>query len=258
MIDIHSHILHGLDDGSPSLEESIAMARMAAAAGTTDIVATPHANLQYAFDPELVERKIAELAETCGGAPRIHYGCDFHLHYDNLQDALANPSKYAVNHKRYVLVEVSELLMIKSADEALERMRSAGMIPVITHPERNGILQRRMDKLEAWVAEGCCLQLTAQSLRGSFGRRARKFSWELLHRGLVHFVASDSHDSVDRPPRLDEAYRRVLEELGPAQAERLFEGNPSAVLAGEPLPAGEVDRSRPPRRWWRLWTRLPQ
>ena len=258
MIDIHSHILPGLDDGSRSLEESVAMARMAAEAGTTDIVATPHANLQYAFDPELVERKIAELAEACEGAPRIHYGCDFHLHYDNLQDALANPAKYAVNHKRYVLVEVSELLMIKSADEALERMRSTGMIPIITHPERNGMLQRRMDKLEAWVAEGCCLQLTAQSLRGGFGRRARKFSWELLHRGLVHFVASDSHDAVDRPPRLDEAYRWVLEELGPAQAARLFDGNPSAVLAGEPLPVGGGERTRPPRRWWRLWTRFPQ
>jgi protein-tyrosine phosphatase len=258
MIDIHSHILPGLDDGSPSLEESVEMARVALETGTTDIVATPHANLQNVFDPELVERRIAELAEACGGAPRIHYGCDFHLHYDNLQDALANPSKFAVNHKRYVLVEIPELLTIKSAEEALRRMRLAGMIPVVTHPERNGTLQQNVDRLEAWVAEGCYLQLTAQSLDGSFGSRARKFSWELLYRGLVHFVASDSHDSRDRPPRLDEAYRRVLDELGPARAARLFDGNPSAVVTGESLPAGEAERARRPRRRWRTWMRFPK
>jgi protein-tyrosine phosphatase len=252
MIDIHSHILPGLDDGSPSMEESVAMARVAAEAGTTDIVATPHANLQYSFDPELVERKIAELSQACQGILRIHYGCDFHLHYDNVQDALANPSKYAVNHKIYLLVELSELLIVKSTDEALERMRGAGMVPIITHPERNSFLQRRIDKLEAWVASGCCLQVTAQSLNGSFGKSAKKFSRELFKRGLVHFVASDAHDSGLRPPRLDEARRWVLEQFGAAQAERLFAGNPAAVLAGEPIPAGEIERSAPPRRWWRL------
>jgi protein-tyrosine phosphatase len=230
------------------------MARMAAEAGPTDIVATPHADLQYEFDPELVERKIAELAEACQGVLRIHYGCDFHLYYDNVQDALANPSKYAVNHKRYVLVEFSDLLVVKIADEVLERMRSAGMIPIITHPERNGVLQRRIDRLETWVADGCCIQVTAQSLRGSFGGSAKKFSRELLDRGLVHFIASDAHDTERRPPRLDEAYRWVLEEYGADQARRLFVENPAAVLSGEPLPAGEIERpSRPPRKWWRPW-----
>jgi protein-tyrosine phosphatase len=257
VIDIHSHILPGLDDGSPDLEASVAMARMAAEAGTTDIVATPHADLQYEFDPELVESKIAELAEACQGIVRIHYGCDFHLYYDNVQDALANPSKYAVNHKRYVLVEVSELLVLKSADEVLARMRSAGMLPIITHPERNGILQRHIDKLAAWVTEGCRLQVTAQSLHGSFGKGAKRFSTELLNRGLVHFIASDAHDTVRRPPRLDEAYRWVLEEFGAAEAQRLFVENPAAVLAGEPLPAGEIERPpRAPRKWWRLWGRV--
>src|SRR5512147_622200 len=107
MIDIHSHILPGLDDGSPDVAESAAMARMAAEAGTTDIVASPHADLQFAFDPAVVERKIAELAEASGGVVRIHYGCDFHAHYDNVQDALANPAKYAIKHKNYLLVEIS-------------------------------------------------------------------------------------------------------------------------------------------------------
>src|SRR5919197_2522210 len=98
MIDIHSHILPELDDGPKTLEESVAMVKMAAAAGTTDIVATPHANPQFAFDPEAIERKISELATACGNVLRIHCGCDLHLTLENIQDALQRPAKYAINH----------------------------------------------------------------------------------------------------------------------------------------------------------------
>src|SRR5437588_4823004 len=104
MIDIHSHILPGLDDGSHSPEESAAMVRMAADAGTTDIVATPHANQEYAFDPGIVEQKIADLQAAIGGTPRIHYGCDFHLTLENIDDALRFPGKYSINHRGYLLV----------------------------------------------------------------------------------------------------------------------------------------------------------
>jgi protein-tyrosine phosphatase len=253
MIDIHCHILPGLDDGSPDLEESVAMVRLAAEAGTTDLVASPHSDLQFAFDPLLAESKIAELSEASGGVLRIHYGCDFHLHYENVQKALAEPSRYAVNHKRYLLVELSELLILKTTDEILERMHSAGMIPIITHPERNSVLQYHIAKLENWVGDGCCLQITAQSLFGRFGRKARAFSVELLKRGLVHFVASDGHDCRNRPPRLDEAFEWVRKRFGAQTAERLFISNPGAVLAGEPLAPAEPDAGRTPSKWWRPW-----
>ena len=251
MIDIHSHILPGLDDGSPNLEESVAMVRMAAESGTTDMVASPHANLEHAFDPALVESKIAELLIASEGVVRIHYGCDFHLYFDNVQDALANPSKYSINHKNYVLVEPSELLVFKSTQDALERMQAAGMAVIITHPERNGLLQRGIDKLESWVAGGSYLQLTAQSLFGRFGKQARRFSEELLRRGLVHFVASDAHDTQGRTPRLDEAYAWIARAYGEAMAERLLVSNPAAVLSGEPLPAGKIEAVARHRSWWR-------
>src|ERR1035438_6481836 len=90
-----SHILPGLDDGSKSLEESVAMLRQAAAAGTTDIVASPHANQDYDFDPLVVERKIGELQAAAGESPLIHYGCDFHLTLENIDDALRFPGKYS-------------------------------------------------------------------------------------------------------------------------------------------------------------------
>jgi protein-tyrosine phosphatase len=251
MIDIHSHILPGLDDGAPDLEESLAMLRLAAESGTTDIVASPHANLEFNFDPAGVEAKIAELAGAFEGAIRIHYGCDFHLHYDNVLDALANPTKYNIAHKNCLLVEIPELLIVKVAGEVLERMCGAGLVPIITHPERHGTLQRRFDLMEAWTRLGCRVQVTGQSLTGGFGKHARASCAELMARGLVHFVASDAHDRKHRPPRLDQAREQVREEYGEAAAEQLFVTNPAAVLAGEAIPA-EVGVSRkPPRKWWR-------
>jgi len=251
MIDIHSHILPGLDDGSPDLTESVAMVRLAAEAGTTDIVATPHSDLQFAFDPAVVEGKISELFGASGGVVRIHYGCDFHVHYENVQDALASPAKYAINHKNYLLVELSELLSVKTADDIMGRLLGAGLVPIITHPERNGVLQHQVERLEQWVLDGCCLQVTAQSLLGSFGRKARASSQELLKRGLVHFVASDGHDCKNRPPRLDDGFTWVRDEHGAALAERLFTLNPAAVLEGKPLPeASDEPPAATRKRWW--------
>lgn len=252
MIDIHCHILPGLDDGSPNLDESIEMARLAAGDGTTDIVASPHADLQYPFDVAVVEARIAELREAAGGVVRIHYGCDFHVHYENIQDALASPAKYAINHRNYLLVELSEMLSMRTADDILDRLRGAGLAPVITHPERNVALHNRAAKLERWVLNGCCLQLTAQSILGRFGRKARAFSQELLKLGLVQFVASDGHDCRDRPPLLGEAYGWVREQHGEAAAQRLFALNPAAALEGVPLPepAGEPPAAAK-SRWWR-------
>jgi len=253
MIDIHSHILPGLDDGSPDAEESLAMLRQAAEAGTTDIVATPHSDLQFAFDPVLVEQKIAELAEAAGPLIRIHYGCDFHLHYENVREALADPSRYAINHKTYLLVEVSELMSVRTAGEAIARLLGTGIYPILTHPERNRVLQQHISELERWVAGGCRLQITAQSLIGDFGRKARTCAFELLRRRLVDFVASDAHDSKNRTPRLDAAYAVVAKEFGSRYAQRLFETNPAAVLAGEPLPESEQEPPASRRPWWRFW-----
>jgi len=161
VVDIHSHILHGVDDGSRTLEQSLAMLRLAAEAGTTDIVASPHANGEFKFDPEVIETKLAELRTAAAGLIRIHTGCDFHLSYDNIQDALQHPAKYSINHKSYVLVEFSDLLIPKMTDDVFYQMQSVGMIPIITHPERNPLLQRTPERVLDWVRGGCTVQVTA-------------------------------------------------------------------------------------------------
>src|SRR4051812_20286960 len=193
MIDIHSHILPGLDDGAETPEESLAMVRMAAAAGTTDIVASPHANEKYVFNPETVKRKIRELQAAVGESPRIYFGCDFHMTVENLDDALRSPEKYSINHRGYLLVEFSDFHIPKTTSTIFDRLMHAGMRPIVTHPERNQFLQNKLADLETWVAQGALVQVTVQSLLGRFGKSARSVAHELMERGLVHFLASDAH-----------------------------------------------------------------
>jgi protein-tyrosine phosphatase len=252
LVDIHSHILPGLDDGAQTLEISVAMLRLAAESGTTDIVATPHANLEFAFDPDLIDRKIAEVQAAAGPSPRIHRGCDFHLTMENIDDALAHPTKYAINHKCYVLVEFSELLIPRTTQEIFERFQSVGLTPIITHPERNTLLHSRLDQLQAWVENGALVQVTGQSLLGRFGRTARSVAVDLMKRALVHFIASDAHDTAHRPPVLREAYDYVAKTWGASRAETLFVTAPQAVIAGEPLLEISLDSSPPKRKWYRL------
>jgi protein-tyrosine phosphatase len=252
MVDIHSHILPGLDDGARDMDESLAMLRIAAEAGTTDIVATPHSNFEFEFDPELVDRKIADLAAASDGAVRIHRGCDFHLHFENIQEAIENPTKFAIAQKNYILVEFSDLLIARTAEEVLNRMLGVGLIPIITHPERNHLLQQQVERLERWVQGGCAIQVTAQSFSGRFGKSATRFAGELIRRGLVHIVASDAHDSKHRPPRLDEAYDHLESHYGRETAQLLCVRNPGAVLAGEHVGQPGV-AGVPARQWYEFW-----
>ncbi len=254
MIDIHSHVLYGLDDGASDRLMSLAMLKMAAETGTTDIVATPHADVSYPFRPDLISRRMMELAEGSGGVPRIYTGCDFHLQYDNVRDAIAHPTRYTIDHKSYLLVEFSDLVIFKNSSEILESLMAAGMKPIITHPERNALLQQRVAMLAEWVEQGCLLQLTAGSLCGDFGGSARKIAEELIDRGLAHFVASDGHDCTSRPPRLDHAFERVTSRWSPEIAKQLMVANPAAVLAGDPLPPPVPQPLLKRRRWYRLWT----
>jgi protein-tyrosine phosphatase len=253
LIDIHSHVLFDLDDGARTLEDSLAMVRMAAEHGTTDLVATPHANLTYRFDPERIAQRIAQVREAAGGAVRLYTGCDFHLSYENIQDAIDHPRKYTINQKSYLLVEFSELLIFKNTEEIFARLRDAGMTPVITHPERNGLLRQRADTIAQWVEAGARVQVTAQSVTGGFGRRAQDFSRELLDRRLVHVIASDGHDCERRPPVMDQALEWLGKHYGDSLAEALCVANPGAALSGEAMRLPDPEAESPVRKWYQFW-----
>ncbi len=246
-------MLFGLDDGARTLEDSLAMVRMAAEHGTTDLVATPHANLHYRFEPEKIAERMAQLREASGGVLRLYAGCDFHLNYENIQDAIDHPRKYTIHQQSYLLVEFSELLIFKNTDEIFALLGDAGMTPVITHPERNGLLRQRAELIARWVEHGARVQLTAQSLTGGFGRHAQDFSRELLGRRLVHVVASDGHDCERRPPVMDQAHAWLRKHYGDALAEALCVTNPGAALAGEAMHLPDADSESSVRKWYEFW-----
>ena len=250
-VDIHSHILPGIDDGAATIEEAVSMLRMAASSGTVDIVATPHANAHYAFDPSQVALKIAELQRSIGPLPRIHRGCEFQMNVDNIRDALDNPAKYAINHLRYLLVEFSDFLIPNNTGQIFDRFRQSGLTPIVAHPERNPILRSHLDRLLAWIENGARVQVTAASFLGSFGADVKAAAAELMNRNMVHFVASDAHDSKRRTPVLHDAYRYVAENWDPRLAKLLFCTAPEAVIEGgkilliDPQPVAE-------KKWYRL------
>ncbi len=235
MVDIHSHILPGLDDGAQTIDDTLAMLQIAAENGTTDIVATPHANSSYVYQEQVVEQLIQEVASRAGSTIRIHRGCDFHLNFDNLSSALEHPAQFTVNSGRYLMVELPDMASLPVMRTVLGRLLAVRVVPVITHPERNGPLCSNLSELQTWIRDGCLLQVTAQSFFGRFGSTAQRVAESLMNSGSVHFVASDAHDCLDRAPNLAPAYHRVVQNWGQETADLLFYDHPTAVIMDEPI-----------------------
>jgi protein-tyrosine phosphatase len=253
MIDIHSHPLWGVDDGARTFEDAIAMCQVAAENGTTHLVATPHCNYAYPFDPDLNRQKLAELQAAAGEAPKLLLGCDFHLSYDNIQKIVEKPNDFTINNSTYLLVEFPDQFIPEQLDRVFYEIQVAGLTPIITHPERNPVFARKSGLLYHWATRGCLVQVTAQSYTGRFGTLPLRLAEDWLERNLVHFFASDAHDSKYRPPILSECYRKVFDSKGEETAERLLRKNPEAVINSMSMPSQPVpiESSKPKQK--RSW-----
>jgi protein-tyrosine phosphatase len=236
MVDLHCHILPGLDDGAQTIEESLAMAEDAINDGITHVVATPHANSDFPFEFARVRALLREISDKAGDRLQIASGCDFHLNPENLLSLKHNPRPYCINQKDYLLVEFNEFSIPPSMDQALHQLRLAQIHPIVTHPERNGILRMHPERLRKWIGLGCYVQITAGSLAGVFGASARECAWNLLGNRLVHFISSDAHNTGRRPLKLKFAYEEVAARLGEECARYLLIDNPLAAFEGRPLP----------------------
>ncbi len=236
MIDIHSHILAEVDDGPKSWDISKEMCRLAAEDGVEHIVATPHANERYFYDRAYLEKAVEHLRELIGAEPDIGLGCDFHLSYENLQDALKNPSRYTIDSTRYLLVELSNFGVPPHITNSLMQLADVGLVPVLTHPERNPILQKSPRRVLEWAEMGVVVQVTASALTGAWGESTRRSAQWLLQRDAVHVIASDCHDAKHRVPGLSAARAALAKIAGEDVAKALTDDNPRAIVGDNPLP----------------------
>jgi protein-tyrosine phosphatase len=245
MVDIHHHLLPGLDDGSNSMETSVAMARIAAQDGITHIVCTPHANGQYAFDPAVNSTKLAELRARLS-EENIHLtlgsGCDFHLSYENVSQARLDTARFTINGLGYLLVEPPDYGIPPGLDETFYELQLAGVTPILTHPERNPTFQAEPERLKPWLRAGVLIQVTADSLTGHKGRRAERMAHQLLANHWAHFLATDAHNTTSRPPRMRESHDLVAGKYGASYAHALCVTNPLAAFLGKQFTVEEEPR----------------
>ncbi len=241
MIDLHCHLLPGLDDGPRTMPEALALARRAAASGTSTIVATPHINRHWRVDPLELARRVAAMQDALdrdGVALELRTGGEIAI--TRLADLRAEEiDALRLGGGPYLLLECPSDPSPWDFDAVLLKLRERGEAILLAHPERCPLFQREPERLVRLVESGLLCSITAGSMWGQFGSAVRRFTIELLRARLVHDVASDAHDSERRPPGLGTAFTSAEQDLPgiSAQAEWLSRLAPAAILAGESLPA---------------------
>ncbi len=241
MIDLHCHILSGLDDGPSNLDFSLAMARSAVDAGTQMMVATPHIRADFEVNPHEIEPRVDALNERLekDRLPlRILPGAEIGwATAPELDETVL--SKLCLGSGQYVLLESPYGKRPVDIEGVIAGLAQRGFKTLLAHPERCPLFQRDIERLAAIVDAGALVSITAGSMSGQFGAPVRHFTVEMLRRGLVHDVASDAHDHMHRPPGLLAGFEQLEEEIpGISRHAAWFTvTSPVAILAGNPLPA---------------------
>ncbi len=254
MIDIHCHILPQIDDGARSLEESVALGEMLIQEGVTTVVATPHVfDLRYPTPTtDQILSRVDQVKQALAG--RLNVVCGAEVRVVPEVTTVLDRKEIFINAGPYMLIEFPSGMIPHGAENLLFELMASGVRPIIAHPERNRGFLGDPERLHAFVHMGCYAQLTAPCLLTK--DEARRSAWRWIEAGLIHMVASDSHQCKWRPPMLAEPYREVEKRCGPDVAQALFVENPRAVVEGEPLPYAPEIRSlaKPKSNWWQgLW-----
>ena len=234
MIDLHSHILPGVDDGARDLSESVNMAKKAVEQGIHTIVATPHhLNNRYENPKQTIIDRVRELNKALleekidlnvlpGQETRI---------YGEMVEGYEIGEILPIDNTQYVLVEFSSSHVPRYTEKLFYDLQTKGLVPVIVHPERNQEIIERPDVLYKLVEKGALTQVTAASICGDFGKKIKNFSMQLIEANLTHFIASDAHNTVNRTFKMREAFDIVQNKYG-NDLVYLFKENAELVIEG--------------------------
>jgi len=257
-VDIHCHLIPGIDDGAKNWDETLAMARLAVADGIHSIVVTPHQLGNYSQnDGPTIRKRTEELQQFLSREQvplTVLPGADVRIEAGMVAGLLAGSVMSLADRRRHVLLELPHE-MYMPLEHLLSELKAAGMVGILSHPERNrGILgQQRL--VASLVDAGCLMQVTADSLVGAFGPQVERFACWLVSEGLVHFVSTDAHGARSRRPLMRPAFDRVAELAGRELALELCSRNPAAVAAGRAVVAGRRKVRRPQASGWFGWKR---
>lgn len=238
MVDIHCHILPETDDGAISIEESVAMCRAAAADGIKTIVATPHMfdGVHTTPEKEAILRKIKTVMEAAGNCVEIVPGGEVRYSYEIFQEAENPDTRIKLNGTSYMLLEFPFQSVPPNIEMTIFQILSAGITPVIAHPERNKRIQQNPKIIADLVERGAYAQLDAGSLTKSFGQESYQSAKKILEAGLAHFIATDAHHQDRRRPVLSAAAVIAAEMVGEQYARAMVEDNPEALIKDLAIP----------------------
>ena len=262
MIDLHCHLLPGIDDGAPDRAVALAMARMAVADGIRTVACTPHIypglyENDRAGIRAAVEAFRGELASE-GIVLQLTTGADTHLAPD-LVEGLRSGRIATLADSRYFLFEPPHHVAPPRLADSVFQVLASGYVPVVTHPERLTWIEEHYPLFAQLVRGGAWMQVTAGSLTGRYGRRPRYWAERMLDEGLVHILATDAHHCERRVPLLAEAREAAATRLGADEAMHLVQTRPECILYNRPaceapaLPTAAIPAAKP--SWWRHWRR---
>lgn len=261
MVDIHCHILPGVDDGALTLEESLAMCELAAADGIGTIVATPHMfdGVHQTPEKSLIQARMAELRQRLNGLLEILPGGEVRYSYEIFQEVPDPQTKIRLNGTSYMLLEFPFQAVPPNIEMTIFQILNAGITPVIAHPERNKRIQEKPEVLADLVERGAFAQLDAGSLTKSFGPEPYQSAKRIVEAGLAHFIATDAHHQDRRRPNLSSAVAVAADIGGIEYARAMVLANPTALIQDRGIPYQlecDMDALRGKRRkksWFQFW-----
>jgi protein-tyrosine phosphatase len=253
MIDLHNHLLPGIDDGAKKLEETLEFLRVARRDGITTVTATPHMKPGvYDNTRAVIFERIALVKEAARGdeAEQVELlpGAEVYFTADVVERAKTGHLMTVGDRGKYVLLELPYQQIPMKVDDTIFQLRLLGITPIMAHPERVAYYLEDFDRIVASVRLGALTQVTGSSISGRFGTKARDFAVRMLEQNLIHILASDSHDVRYRPPILSDARQAVAKLAGETTARLLVEDNPRSILAGEDVELEPPPPEPPARR----------